>query len=123
NTNGDWISGQWKTAKTALTVGDQMFTYTPSSAQVTTARLQVYVTAGSGIQAYVDNVRWFPLESVDTPPPPPPTQNLLPNSNFDAGVSNGWTTNNTTAFSADTGNHGAPESPTNAVKLTAGSSN
>lgn len=122
NTNGDWISGQWKGSKTALTVGDQIFTYVPTSAQVASARLQIYVTAGSGIQAYVDNFRWFALETVESPPPPP-VQNALPNSNFDNGVSSGWTTNSTTAFSADNTNHGAPESPTNAIKLLAGSGN
>lgn len=121
NGAGDWISGQWKGAKTALTVSEQQFTYTPTSPQVAKARLQVYVTPGSGIQAYVDNFRWFVLEDVDSTPPA--TQNMLPNSDFAGGVAEGWMVNSTTAFSADHGGNGAPESPTSAIKLLSGEAN
>lgn len=122
NGAGDWISGQWKGAKTAPTVGNEIFTYIPSSPQVTKARLQVYVTPGSGIQAYVDNFRWFVLEDEDSTPPPA-TENLLPNSDFESGIAEGWMTNNSTAFSADNSSNGAPESPTSAIKLLSGDSN
>jgi peptidoglycan/xylan/chitin deacetylase (PgdA/CDA1 family) len=121
NSNGDWISGQWKLAETAPTVTDVMLTYKPSSAQVSQARLQVYVTPGSGIQAYVDNFRWFPMEAVDSPPPT--TQNIMPNSTFETGMSDGWHTNNTTAFIADNAGHGAPADPTGSIKLASTTTN
>src|SRR3990167_7211614 len=56
---GNWISGQWKTGVTLLGSRDVGFTYTPSSASVKGASLQVIVTGGSGITAYFDHVRWY----------------------------------------------------------------
>ena len=57
--NGNWVSGQWKGARTAVSAADSSFTYKPTSSAVATASLQVYVTGGSGITAYVDAVRWY----------------------------------------------------------------
>ena len=57
--NGNWISGQWKTARSAAAAGDVAMSYTPSSANVAKASMQVYVMANSGITAYLDDVRWF----------------------------------------------------------------
>ena len=57
--NGNWISGQWKSARTTISAADSTINYTPSSASVASASLQIYITANSGIIAYVDNVRWF----------------------------------------------------------------
>jgi hypothetical protein len=56
--NGNWISGQWKLANTTTGVSDVDLTYSPSSANVAKASVQVYVTGNSGVLAYVDDVRW-----------------------------------------------------------------
>lgn len=57
--NGNWISGQWKLASTALGVSNVDLTYSPSSTSVAKASLQVYATGNSGLLAYVDDVRWW----------------------------------------------------------------
>ncbi|WP_297368123.1 polysaccharide deacetylase family protein [Cryobacterium sp.] len=57
--SGNWISGQWKLASTALGVTNVDLTYSPSSTNVAKASLQVYVSGNSGVLAYVDDVRWW----------------------------------------------------------------
>ena len=57
--NGNWISGQYKTGIRAVSAGDVNFAYTPSSANVKKASLQIILVGNSGILAYFDNVRWF----------------------------------------------------------------
>lgn len=57
--NGDWISGQWKLANTALGVTEVDLSYSPSTASVAAASLQVYATGDSEVVAYVDDVRWW----------------------------------------------------------------
>jgi peptidoglycan/xylan/chitin deacetylase (PgdA/CDA1 family) len=111
----NWISGQWIGAKTSPTVEAINFTYTPTSTAVKKARLQVYANANSGIRAYVDSFQWFSLQDTT---PAPPTNNLLPNSTFDHGIADGWTTDNGTVFSADAANHGSPSDTAHAIKLT-----
>ncbi len=118
---GNWISGQWKLAKTTVAPQYVNFTYKPTNSSVKKASAQVYTTANSGITAYVDNFQMFSLQ--DTTTPPPASTNLLPNSNFDGGIASGWSTNNAAAFAADNGNHGSTETPVNSVKLTAGAAN
>jgi peptidoglycan/xylan/chitin deacetylase (PgdA/CDA1 family) len=108
--NGNWISGQWKTAEKSSFVENMNFTYKPSSVTVSKAALQVYITANSGITAYLDNVQWFPLVMTSK-------VSLMPNGGFDAGLTNGWTTDDTTNITADSANHGSPSDPTNAVSL------
>lgn len=120
---GNWVSGQWIEAITAQTTRNVNFAYKPTSANVKAASLQVYATGGSGIQAYVDSFQFFALNGTDTPPPPPSTLNRLPNSNFDHGMADGWTTNDPAAFSADSGGNGSPENPENAIKILAGTAN
>jgi peptidoglycan/xylan/chitin deacetylase (PgdA/CDA1 family) len=44
--------------------------------------------------------------------------NLLPNGNFAAGISNGWTTDNATDVKADTANNGSYPNSTYSVKVT-----
>jgi peptidoglycan/xylan/chitin deacetylase (PgdA/CDA1 family) len=120
---GNWISGQWiDAAVTAQSTRNVNFPYKPTSAEVKAASLQVYATGGSGIQAFVDSFQLFALNGTDTPPPPA-INNLLPNSDFEHGMADGWTTNNPTAFSADTGGNGSPETPTTAIKILAGTAN
>lgn len=60
--NGNWISGQYKRAETTRFAEDFNFGYTPSSANVAQAGLQITVTANSAITAYVDNVRWYQVQ-------------------------------------------------------------
>ena len=57
--NGNWISGQYKTGVTAVGAKDVSLIYTPSSANVKSASLQVIIVGNSGITAYVDDVRWY----------------------------------------------------------------
>lgn len=59
DTNGNWISGQYKTDKNVVSAGNVSFQYLPSSANVKQARLQVIVVANSGLVAYVDDVQWL----------------------------------------------------------------
>jgi len=111
--SGNWISGQWKKAENSAFVEEMNFTYTPSSANVASASLQVYVTAGSGIKAYVDQFQWFALTSN----PAPVRTNLVTNGSFDSGIAGGWTTNDPANITADSANHGSPSNPVNSVKL------
>ncbi len=84
----------------------------------------MYATANSGITAYVDNFEWFSLTGVTTPPPTPVTTvDVMTNGTFDAGIASGWTTDNATAFAADSANHGSPANATKSVKLAAGTAN
>lgn len=57
--SGNWISGQYKGDKNAVSAGAVNLTYTPSSANVKQASLQVIVVANSGTLAYVDDVQWL----------------------------------------------------------------
>jgi hypothetical protein len=59
NSAGNWTSGQYKTGVTTPGVSTVSFNYTPSSATVTSASLQVISTANSGIRAYFDDVKWY----------------------------------------------------------------
>jgi hypothetical protein len=59
DTNGAWISGQYKAEVNAVSNGDTGFQYTPSSTNVKQASLQVIVSGNSGIKAYFDDVRWY----------------------------------------------------------------
>lgn len=61
DSSGKWVSGQWKDSEDTPFVENINFTYQPSSAAIKQARLQIYLTPGSGIQAYVDNFQWFPI--------------------------------------------------------------
>lgn len=58
NSNGDWVSGQWKGAVFQPTNGMVEFTYTPSSSAVTKVRLQYYILENSAFTLYLDNVRF-----------------------------------------------------------------
>jgi peptidoglycan/xylan/chitin deacetylase (PgdA/CDA1 family) len=118
--NGNWISGQYRKAEPSAFVEDMEFTYTPSSANVHSASLQIIV-GGSGINAYIDNVQWFP--SGITPTPPPAPTNLVVNGTFDSGISGGWTTDDPADITADSGSHGSPNNPVNSVKAVATTSN
>ena len=59
DSNGNWIGGQYKGSVYSAGSGTTNISYTPSSALVATASLQIFVTSNSGIVAYIDNVKWF----------------------------------------------------------------
>lgn len=53
---GNWISGQWKGMITGPFTGVQTFNYTPTTAQVSSVRLQYYTTPNSTFNLYIDSV-------------------------------------------------------------------
>jgi peptidoglycan/xylan/chitin deacetylase (PgdA/CDA1 family) len=118
--NGNWISGQYKKAEPTAFVEDMNFGYTPSSANVRTASLQIIV-GGTGITAYVDNAQWFPSAVVVTPPSA--QTNLVANGTFDSGIANGWTTDDPVNIIADSSSNGSPNNPVNSVKMVAAATN
>jgi peptidoglycan/xylan/chitin deacetylase (PgdA/CDA1 family) len=120
DSSGNWISGQYKKAEPSAFVEDMDFSYTPSSANVASASLQV-VAGGTGIIAYLDNVQWFP--SSIAPTPPPAQTNLVANGTFDSGIGAGWTTDDSANITANSANNGSPNNPVNSVKLVANTTN
>lgn len=60
--HGKWISGQQQKAETTAFAENMNFPYHPSSKRVAKARLQLYLSPGSGIRAYVDSFQWFPMK-------------------------------------------------------------
>ena len=119
NAAGQWISGQFRKRENSRWVESMNFTYTPSSTDVASASLQIWVI-GTGITAYVDNVQMLAIGADATPPA---ASNLLANGTFDAGISSGWTTDSATTIAADAANHGSPANPVNSVKMTATTEN
>lgn len=57
--SGNWISGQYRFDTAALGARDVSFSYLPSSANVTSASLQVIVGKTTGTVAYLDDSRWY----------------------------------------------------------------
>jgi len=55
--NGTYLTFQYRKAETSVWLSNLNFEYTPTNANVRSARLQVVVTANSGINAYLDNVQ------------------------------------------------------------------
>ncbi len=117
---GNWVSGQYKKSERSVFVENMNFTYKPSSGSVARARLQVFVTANSGITAFLDNVQWFPLQSL---PPTPPPANLIPNSTFDNGIADGWSTDAPASIQKDSNNNGSPSNPLASIKMQSTTSN
>ncbi len=114
DTNGNWLSGQYKNGERTVFTENFNFTYKPTSSTVKKARLQVIVTANSGVSAFYDTAQWFALSAVT--PPPAPT-NLVANGTFDAGIASGWTTDDAANIVKDTANHGSPANPVNSISL------
>ncbi|MDN4645674.1 FG-GAP-like repeat-containing protein [Arthrobacter sp. PsM3] len=83
NAAGQWISGQFRLRENTRWVESMNFTYTPSSANVASASLQISVT-GTGITAYVDNAQMLALGAETTPPPAPGASKRLNDFNGDA---------------------------------------
>jgi peptidoglycan/xylan/chitin deacetylase (PgdA/CDA1 family) len=61
--NGNWISGQYKAEEPNSFVESINFTYTPTSANVKHAQLQVILTSGSGSRVFVDGFKLYDLAS------------------------------------------------------------
>ena len=116
---GTWVSGQYRKRENSAFVEAMNFTYTLSSSTVARASLQVIV-AGAGITARLDNVQLLALGEEEVPPAP---ANLVANGTFDAGISDGWTTNAPATILADAGGHGSPANPVNSVSLQSSASN
>jgi peptidoglycan/xylan/chitin deacetylase (PgdA/CDA1 family) len=112
--NGNWISGQWLKAESSEFVEDMNFTYTPTSANVSQASLQVVVTGTPGTTAYLANAQMFP-SLVGTIP-----TDLVPNGTFGAGIGDGWTTDDPTHIQANSGGNGSPADPTDSISLQSG---
>lgn len=93
--NGTWISGKDpNTSRTfnadtnSINVADTSFSYTPTSAGVASASLQVIVRHATNIQAYLDGSQWFDTDEV------------APVGDTTAPVVSGVTVSNITASSA-----------------------
>lgn len=56
DTNGNWVSGQWKGNITAMFTGTKQFSYKPSNTKVKTIRLQYYAVPNSTFDLYMDSV-------------------------------------------------------------------
>ncbi len=61
DSNGNWISGQYRSYVSSVNSGDVAFTYTPTSSQVTKVSLQVIFDGGNGITGTFDNSRFWAL--------------------------------------------------------------
>ncbi len=59
NKAGNWISGKWFGAIYGPNVTDKPYAYTPTSANVATAAMQVYMSPGTTGAVYIDNVEFF----------------------------------------------------------------
>jgi hypothetical protein len=114
---GNWVSGQYKSAERTKFVENINFSYKPSSTTVKSARLQVIMTANSGISAFVDNIKWFPVNAATV------ATNVMPNGTFDTGLAAGWTTDSATTITADNTNNGSPLNPVNSVKTVSSTRN
>jgi len=62
DTNGNWISGQYKTGVNQLGINATNFQYTPSSTNVKKASLQIILVGNSGIVGYFDEPQWTPTQ-------------------------------------------------------------
>lgn len=109
NSQGNWISGQYKTQEVNPFVEDMNYSYTPSSSAVAYASLQ-FIVYGTGVSGYIANPQVFPTTATAQ-------SDLLPNGNFAAGIADGWTTDNSTAIQADSNNNGAPDNQQYSVSL------
>ncbi len=98
---GNWISGKWlrgmfnNDTNKSNDVNEFGFVYQPTSWNVSTMMLEVYMTAGSSGRIYVDNVEMYKVftDSTVTPPPsatpapsvsPSPTESASPTATASA---------------------------------------
>ncbi len=99
--DGNWISGKWLAGYTGLTnsVFESVFTYKPTSPNVKTAMLEVYMDPGSIGHIYVDTINMYlllvevpsvtptPTISPITTSSPNPSASVLPSASPSASAS------------------------------------
>jgi peptidoglycan/xylan/chitin deacetylase (PgdA/CDA1 family) len=102
--DGNWIS--WVDPNTSrafsaeenpINAGEVSFTYTPTSANVASASLQVIVRANTNVQAYLDGSQWYDTgeTTVVTPPTdttPPVISDVVISNITETGATITWTT-------------------------------
>ncbi len=119
DTDGNWISGQWLGAAVLDQAGTYTFLYTPTSTSVISASLQVYLTAGSEGDGFVDNAEMIEtIPPLPTPTPLPPAVLPLPNTDFVNGLSNGWTTDNSVQVVFDIEDNGITPTSSTSIQFT-----
>jgi peptidoglycan/xylan/chitin deacetylase (PgdA/CDA1 family) len=145
---GNWVSGKWLGAIWLPTVSHFATTYTPTSTNVKSFKIQTYLSGNSGGTVYVDNYQLYNMNAsqpnaVPTPiptvvPTKAPTQtpltptiqptsvpqvNLVPNPSFEE-VTNGFAANwekDSLSFSIDSNTLG--NSGPNSLKLVPNAAN
>jgi S-layer homology domain len=103
DTAGVWLSGQFKKVETSRWVEAMNFSYTPTSASVASASLQVAVR-GTDVTAYVDNVQMLAPGYI--PPTVSPFADVPTSHTFykqiswlrAQGISEGWVENGVRTF-------------------------
>jgi peptidoglycan/xylan/chitin deacetylase (PgdA/CDA1 family) len=78
--NGTWISGQWMAGYpgTAKDVFESSYVYKPTSSNVATMMLEVYMNAASKGTVYVDSIEMYKLMEVAASPTPAATPAVTP---------------------------------------------
>lgn len=61
--NGNWVSGQYKASEPTSFVESMNFAYTPTSANVKHAQLQVILSSSTGSRVFVDGFKLYDLDS------------------------------------------------------------
>ncbi len=117
NDAGNWISGKWLGYAPLSGVNSLEYSYQPSSAQVYSASVQIYLTALASGEAYIDNVEMAALA-----PEPEPAEPPLPNSDFSAGLADGWTVRNSEQVQYSTTSRGVEPTVDANIKMTGGGS-
>jgi hypothetical protein len=92
--DGGWTSGQYSQTISMWYNNELTFAYKPTSTKVANARLQLIISATSGMIIYLDNLQW--LETTSGPAPDPEV-NLISNGTFDNNM-DGWITDNPSAI-------------------------
>ena len=115
NTQGKWISGQWKQYAPLGLNSELTLLYQPSTNNVAQFSVQTYLTAAASGAAYVDEYAVYAIGSTQPTPSPTPTPvpspeptptpvpanpNLIGNPQFsdvDQGWASNWTRDNSTS--------------------------
>jgi peptidoglycan/xylan/chitin deacetylase (PgdA/CDA1 family) len=122
NEADEWVSGKYLGVALPGDVIDESYTYQPTSAQVVSAKLQTYLSAGAVGHVFVDNATLFEEGQGDPLPIPDPRASLidpppLPNSDFSNGLNDGWNTDNSGQVSADTTSKGISPTVDSSIKI------
>jgi peptidoglycan/xylan/chitin deacetylase (PgdA/CDA1 family) len=85
------------------------------NASTVTSEYQWSTANMAALAAYVNSVN-IPVVSVEDGLATSPV-NLVPNSNFSAGIADGWTTDNTSAVTLNTAGNGSYPNPTDSIEM------